>query len=97
MKKKQPELKNLWFVPLLTYHVSLATEEKLLVLDWDIVCHIHPTVLTFYSEASDYCSQNFLNNKQFNDYVGVNLYLIRFFDDKNQNLYESGKMMLLKR
>ena len=102
VKEKRPELVNRKGV--IPYHdnaiphTSLATHQKLLRLDWEVMLHLP------YSPdlaPSDYylfgSLQNSLNGKTFNYDEAMKSHLVQFFANKNQKFYERGIMKLLER
>ena len=93
VEKKRPELTNRKDV---VFHydnarprTSLVTRQKLSELGWDVLPHppYNPDL------ASDYflfrSLQNFLNDKNFNNYDDIKSYLIQFFANKNQKFYDA--------
>lgn len=100
--KTRPELANRKGVVFLhdnaTPHTSLAARQKLLELKWDVLLHppyspdLAPTDYYLFRSL-----QNFLNGKNFKNEEDVKSDLTKFFNNKNQDFFEKGIMMLPER
>ncbi|XP_023230347.1 histone-lysine N-methyltransferase SETMAR-like [Centruroides sculpturatus] len=79
-------------------HVSLATRQKLLQLDWDVL--VHPPYSPDLA-PSDYhlfrSLQNSLDGKNFTSLEDLKNHLDQFFSQKSQKFYEHGIMQLPER
>ena len=99
VKEKRPELVNrkrvIFHHDNATPHTSLATRQKLLRLDWEVM--LHPPYSPDLAPSDYYLFrslQNSLNGKTLNDNKAVKSHLVQFFADKSQKFYERGVMKL---
>ena len=77
-----------------TPHTSLATNQKLLRLGWEVI--LHPPYSADFTTSDFYLFQSSknLNGETFNDDESVKSHLVQFFADKGQKFYELGIMEL---
>jgi len=79
-------------------HVSLATRQKLLQLEWDVLPH--PAYSPDLAPSDYYLFrslQNNLDGQIFSSNEDVQNHLETFFASKDQNFYERGIMLLPER